>query len=121
MARGGESEYSFRGIGQCPHRRQAARRRAVWIAHGPGEEEWTLIFSKNADAWGSFFYDEAEDALRVTVKPHKHDYREYLTYEFPHAGRLRQPPSCSGKNSPCRGPSRWKMPTTYTWRGCAGN
>ena len=53
----------------------------------PGQEEWTLIFSKNADAWGSFFYDEADDALRVTVKPHKHDYREYLTYEFP----LRRP------------------------------
>src|SRR5689334_15658922 len=53
----------------------------------PGEQEWTLIFSKNSDAWGSFFYDEADDALRVTVKPHKHDYREYLTYEFP----LRRP------------------------------
>lgn len=49
----------------------------------PGQEEWTLIFSTNADAWGSFFYDESEDALRVTVKPHKHEYREYLTYEFP--------------------------------------
>ena len=48
----------------------------------PGAEEWTLIFSKNASAWGSFFYDDSEDALRVTVKPHKHDYREWLTYEF---------------------------------------
>ena len=34
-------------------------------------------------AWGSFFYEESEDALRVAVKPHKHDYREWLTYEFP--------------------------------------
>jgi len=49
----------------------------------PGQDEWTIIFSKNSSAWGSFFYDEAEDALRVTVKPHKHEYREYLTYEFP--------------------------------------
>src|SRR5205085_815465 len=24
----------------------------------------------------------ANDALRVTVKPHKHEYREWLTYEF---------------------------------------
>lgn len=48
----------------------------------PGPEEWTLIFSKNSSAWGSFFYDENEDALRVTVKPRKHDYREWLTYEF---------------------------------------
>jgi hypothetical protein len=49
----------------------------------PGAEEWTVIFSKNASAWGSFFYDQGEDALRVTVKPHKHDYREWLTYDFP--------------------------------------
>lgn len=47
-----------------------------------GPEEWTLILSKNADAWGSFFYEDGQDALRVTVKPRKHEYREYLTYEF---------------------------------------
>jgi len=44
--------------------------------------EWTLIFSRHADQWGSFFYHPAADALRVKVKPAKHDYREYLTYEF---------------------------------------
>jgi tetratricopeptide (TPR) repeat protein len=33
-------------------------------------------------AWGSFYYDPAADALRVTVKPLKHEYREWLTYEF---------------------------------------
>ena len=48
----------------------------------PGADEWTIIFSKNSSAWGSFFYDDSQDALRVTVKPHKHDYREWLTYEF---------------------------------------
>ncbi len=47
-----------------------------------GAEDWTLIFSKNDASWGSFFYEESADALRVTVKPHKHDYREWLTYEF---------------------------------------
>lgn len=47
-----------------------------------GPEEWTIIFSKNSSAWGSFFYEESEDALRVKVKPHKHEYREWLTYEF---------------------------------------
>ena len=49
----------------------------------PGKEEWTVIFSKNANSWGSFFYDAADDALRVSVKPHPHEYREYLSYEFP--------------------------------------
>ncbi len=47
-----------------------------------GPEEWTLVFSKNANAWGSFFYDASSDALRVKVKPKKHEYREWLTYEF---------------------------------------
>ena len=48
----------------------------------PGEQEWTVIFSKNSSAWGSFFYEDSDDALRVTVKPHKHEYREWLAYEF---------------------------------------
>lgn len=48
----------------------------------PSADEWTVIFSKDTGAWGSFFYEESHDALRVQVKPHKHDYREWLTYEF---------------------------------------
>jgi tetratricopeptide (TPR) repeat protein len=44
--------------------------------------DWTVIFSKNHSAWGSFFYDPAEDQLRVKVKPAKSDYREALTYSF---------------------------------------
>lgn len=46
------------------------------------DEDWTLIFSKNSTSWGSFFYNPAEDALRVKVKPAKSEYHEYLTYEF---------------------------------------
>jgi hypothetical protein len=48
----------------------------------PTADEWTIIFSKDTGSWGSFFYDESHDALRVQVKPRKHDYREWLTYEF---------------------------------------
>lgn len=44
--------------------------------------DWTIIFSKNADAWGSFFYDEKDDALRVPAKAEKADYREWLDFEF---------------------------------------
>ena len=62
-------------------KRLAAGRYGLHMIAGP--EEWTLIFSKDANAWGSFYYDPADDALRVTVKPHKHEYREWLTYEFP--------------------------------------
>lgn len=35
----------------------------------PGEESWTIIFNKEADQWGAYDYDEAEDALRVEVTP----------------------------------------------------
>jgi Protein of unknown function (DUF2911) len=48
----------------------------------PGETEWTIIFSNNSSSWGSFTYDPKEDALRVTAKPEKSDYHEWLTYEF---------------------------------------
>ncbi len=47
-----------------------------------GANEFTVIFSKNSTSWGSFTYNEAEDALRVTVKPEKAPYREWLTYDF---------------------------------------
>jgi hypothetical protein len=48
----------------------------------PGEKEWTVIFSKNSSSWGSFSYDKAEDALRVTVKPQPSEFHEALTYDF---------------------------------------
>ncbi len=43
---------------------------------------WTWIFSHNSTAWGSFFYNDAEDALRVEVTPETSEYHEWLTYEF---------------------------------------
>jgi tetratricopeptide (TPR) repeat protein len=48
----------------------------------PGETSWVVILSKNATSWGSFSYDKAEDALRVTVKPQAIDNEEALTYDF---------------------------------------
>src|SRR5260370_2546742 len=48
----------------------------------PEKDHWTLIFSKNSTSWGSFSYDEKEDALRVSVKPHAAEAFEVLTYVF---------------------------------------
>lgn len=48
----------------------------------PGEKTWTLIFSKSADAWGSYHYREEDDALRVSVTPKAAPFTEYLTYAF---------------------------------------
>jgi hypothetical protein len=47
-----------------------------------GPEEWTFIFSKNTTSWGAYWYDPKEDVLRVTTKPAKSEYHEWLTYEF---------------------------------------
>src|ERR1044071_1206509 len=43
---------------------------------------WTIIFSKNNSSWGSFFYDEKEDALRAKVNPKDAEYTEWLTFGF---------------------------------------
>jgi hypothetical protein len=48
----------------------------------PNAEEWTIIFSKNSTSWGSFTYDQSEDALRVTVKPTTAESHNALTYDF---------------------------------------
>ena len=49
----------------------------------PTEKGASLIFSKNSTSWGSFSYDEKEDALRVNIQPTKtKKHYEYLTYEF---------------------------------------
>ena len=48
----------------------------------PTESEWTVIFSKNSTAWGSFTYKQDEDALRVKVKPRPAEMQDALAYDF---------------------------------------
>lgn len=50
----------------------------------PTPDEWTLIFSKNSTSWGSFTYDQSEDALRVPVKPEPSPMHEAMTFEVDH-------------------------------------
>ena len=53
----------------------------LFIAWHPTEP--TIIFSKNSGAWGSYYYKESEDALRVKVKSIPNDDNvEWLKYEF---------------------------------------
>lgn len=50
----------------------------------PGKDEFTVIFNKTADQWGSFRYDAKQDALRVKVKPMwLNDAQEQLSYAIP--------------------------------------
>ncbi len=48
----------------------------------PTADSCTVIFSKASTSWGSYTYKEAEDALRVTVKPQPTEMHEALEYEF---------------------------------------
>ncbi|WP_259068644.1 DUF2911 domain-containing protein [Mucilaginibacter sp. X4EP1] len=59
----------------------AAGKYGFSIAYDPNE--CTLIFSKNTTSWGAFYYNPAEDVLRVKVKPVPTDKSvEWLKYEF---------------------------------------
>jgi len=50
----------------------------------PGESEWTLIFNKTADQWGSYNYDQKQDALRINVKPRNAiEKHEWMTFDVP--------------------------------------
>jgi len=42
----------------------------------------TVIFSKNHNAWGSYFYDPADDALKVEVTTKEIPHMEELTFLF---------------------------------------
>ena len=96
----GLSDLGFNGCASCPWRGGANENTTFAVTHDvkvqgqplpagryglhfiPGQDEWTVVFSKDADAWGSFWYDPKKDALRVKTKAVKSDYHEWLTYEF---------------------------------------
>ncbi|HUP46811.1 MAG TPA: DUF2911 domain-containing protein [Thermoanaerobaculia bacterium] len=49
----------------------------------PGREQWTVIFNKTANQWGSYSYDQAHDALRISAKPERAEFREWMQFEIP--------------------------------------
>ena len=57
----------------------------------PTESDQTVIFNKTSDQWGAFRYDQAQDALRVTVKPKKSaTLTEQLAYKVNNDGVVLQ-------------------------------
>lgn len=48
----------------------------------PASGDWTIIVSRQANAWGSFSYDPKEDALRFTTTPAPGEMHERLLYTF---------------------------------------
>ena len=96
----GLSDLAANGCTSCPWRAGANENTTFTVTHDvriegqplpagtyglhmiPGQDAWTIIFSKDASSWGSFWYDAKNDALRVQTKAAKSDYHEWLTYEF---------------------------------------
>lgn len=48
----------------------------------PNKNEWTIIFNKVNDAWGSFTYKPENDQLRVRVKPQIAEFQETMQLDF---------------------------------------
>lgn len=49
----------------------------------PTAKDWTIIFNSVAEQWGSYSYDAAKDALRITVTPVPAEHREWMSFEIP--------------------------------------
>ena len=48
----------------------------------PGRERWTIMLSRQANAWGAFSYTPTEDAVRFIVTPTPAEFTERLGYTF---------------------------------------
>ncbi|MFY0599581.1 MAG: DUF2911 domain-containing protein [Cyclobacteriaceae bacterium] len=48
----------------------------------------TVIFSENISSWGSFWYEEGEDVLRVEVEMNDSPFTNVLTYDFTSFGNM---------------------------------
>ncbi|MDQ3388118.1 MAG: DUF2911 domain-containing protein [Gemmatimonadota bacterium] len=60
----------------------AAGRYSIWAT--PGRDEWTLAFNRAWDV-DHLTYREANDALRLRVRPHPTRHMESLAFYFPYA------------------------------------
>ncbi len=96
----GLSDNNFGTVAKMPWRAGANENTTITLSHDvkvegkplsagtyglhmiPEKEKWTIIFSNNSTAWGSYFYNEKDDALRVDVVPKTTAYTEWLTYDF---------------------------------------
>ena len=49
----------------------------------PGQDGWTVIFSRAAPVWHLPYPGEAKDALRIRVVPRRGEHMETLAFYFP--------------------------------------
>ena len=48
----------------------------------PSATEWTVIFNKETELWGTGGYEESKDVLRIKVKPETIDHKERFTFHY---------------------------------------
>lgn len=48
----------------------------------PNKDEWTIIFNRVNDSWGSFSYKQENDQLRITAKPQTVEMQETMALGF---------------------------------------
>lgn len=54
----------------------------------PGKDQWTIIFNKAWDQWGTV-YNQSEDVLRVNVKPGKAPkFSEMMSFNIDKSGKV---------------------------------
>lgn len=54
-----------------------------------GKEKWTIIFNKTWKQWGAYDYKQADDALRIEVKPQKAKaFAEKMTFTIDKSGQV---------------------------------
>jgi hypothetical protein len=46
----------------------------------PNKDEWTIMFNKVNNEWGSFKYDAKQDQLRITAKPMSSEMHETMSF-----------------------------------------
>lgn len=55
----------------------------------PNKTEWVVIFNKTPNQWGAYKYAEADDVLRVNVKPTKApQFTERMTFNVDKSGKV---------------------------------
>jgi len=55
----------------------------------PNKEEWVIIFNKTPNQWGAYKYVQADDVLRVKVKPGKAPkFIERMTFNVDKSGKV---------------------------------
>ena len=53
----------------------------------PNKKEWTVLFNKSSDSWGTEKYTEENNVAALQVKPYKDHFCESLSIEFQNIGR----------------------------------